>query len=130
LEESSARHITIISTFPGTLGLLANYAKNAEENFPSMTFTLNKPMNLCQVFSYRDSLNYLQSPSELVPDDRPNKGPSKRQAIHADMDAPQATEKPMCTVILAPITDNAEPHITPMIGGSAKTRPGIWSLIK
>jgi hypothetical protein len=100
-----------------------------ENDYPEYDFGFNRPINLRDVMGYielhRDPATEAQAPAArpskrkatappLEAGDRPIKRPCKKQSWHTDLAVIQATSKPACAVILAPISNTSRLHVAPM----------------
>jgi hypothetical protein len=124
-----ARHITLLASDPGILGLSAAYMAQLEIDFPGYDFGFNRPINLRNAMGYielhRDPATEFQGqaarPTKKRAEattrevgDRPIKRPCKKQSWHTDLAVIQATSKPACAVILAPVSNTSQLHVAPM----------------
>jgi hypothetical protein len=114
----AARHVTLLASDPGIRGLPPSYMTQTEKEFPNVGFNFNRPMN------YRDTMGYKETHVDPEADSQeatplpeelgPIKAPTGDQSKHTDLGVPQATSRPLCAVLLAPISSSSRLHVCPM----------------
>ena len=125
----AARHITLLFSDPGIRGLSPAYMAKIKKDFPAHGFGFNRPINYRDVMGYKEThLDPATQPQDLARERAkqktnttiteaeagPIKEPPNDQSKHTDLDVIQATKNPQCAVILAPVSNFARLHVTPM----------------
>ena len=87
-------------------------------DFPQFVFSFNRPLNYRDVTGYKEHLVDPEAdPQDEMPlkkDKGHFKAPTGDQSKHTDLGVHQATNSPMCAIILAPISSSSKLHVTPM----------------